>query len=294
MRFITRAILLAAVATAVGEPRGQQLLDISAVTNDATRPVVVTLQRGLWRVLPLDVNTGGAFTAWHAWNGQNTGCGAVPGTCTQGYMWSYSIACPGMPEVKVHANLPGAGIPKFATEQEAFATSREHWFPLDATTQVSFWIGDSNHLDNLGGTSLRLELAAPTRPSFVASPASISVSAGGTQTLDLDGGPIRAGHVYLVLGSASGTSPGFPAVHWHLPLNQPDPYLGLTLGSPNSGVLVATLGVLDAQGRGRARIVLPPGQPPSIAGLRLWHAGLSLAPFGITGISDATQLDFVR
>lgn len=292
-RFMIAAALLAAAGTGVAV-RAQQLVHVSATANDPAHAVVVTLQPGLWRAIPVAVAQGGSYDAWHAWNGVNAGCAAGPGACTQGWMWSYSIQCPGMPEVKVQTVLPGAGVAKYASATEAFASSHEHWFPIETPTPVSFWIGDSVHTDNLGGVSVRLETATPTHPALVASPGSISVLAGGQQVLDIDGGPLRAGHLHLVLGSSSGTNPGFPALHWHLPLNAPDPYLGLTLQSPNSAILVNTLGVLDAQGRSRARFVLPPNQPVEIAGLTLWHATITLAPFGISGISAATRLDLVR
>ena len=289
---VSRAVLAAVLSSGLGG--AQQILDLSAVANGHLQPVVVNLQPGLWRVLPIGSTGGGAHEAWHAWNGQNLGCGATPGACTQGWMWNYFVQCPGMPAVKVGAVMPGFGAPKFATAAEAHARAREHWFPLDNPTAVSFWIGDSSYFDNLGGVSLLLQSAAPTYPSFVATPATISVATGGTQILAIDGGVVRASHTYLVIGSASGSSPGLSAMHWHLPLNLPDPYLGMTLSNPNTSVHVGTLGVLDTAGRGRAMIVLPPGQDPAIAGLHLWHACITLQPFGITGTSAATQLDFVR
>ena len=292
---IGTAIASFALALCAGNASGQQIVDISALSNGTSNPVVVTLAPGLWRVVAVDPNQGGAHTAWHAWNGQNTGCGATPGACTQGWMWNYFIQCPGMPSVKVGAVYPGVGSPKFATAGEAFATAPEHWFPLTTPTPVSFWIGDSNYQDNLGGVSVRVDSATPTYPLFTASPATISVSAGGAQDFGIQGGAIRAGHTYLVLGSASGTTPGFAALHWHLPLNVPDSYLGFTLGSPNNPVLVNTLGSLDASGAGTAHLVLPPGQDPALVGLTLWHACLTMNRFGITGISNtATQVDFVR
>ncbi|MFO1053537.1 MAG: hypothetical protein U1F36_15090 [Planctomycetota bacterium] len=272
----------------------QQIVDVSALTNDTAHPVVVTLQPGLWRVVAIDPTQSGAYTAWHAWNGQNVGCSATPGGCTQGWMWNYFIQCPGMPSVKVGAVFGGIGAPKFATEGEAFATAPEHWFPLTTPTAVSFWIGDSNYQDNLGGVSLRIDSATPIYPTMTATPAAISVSAGGPQNFDIQGGALRAGHTYLVVGSSSGTSPGLSAMHWHLPLNGPDGYLGFTLAFPNNSLLVNTMGTLDAAGAGHASFVLPPGQDPALVGFHLWHACLTVNRFGITGISSATQLDFVQ
>ncbi|MGE0143429.1 MAG: hypothetical protein AB7I19_10415 [Planctomycetota bacterium] len=290
----TSTHVLAALLALASPLAAQQILNLDARTTTQATPAVLTLGPGLWRVIPIDPSSGGSFTAWHPWNGVNSGCSAVPGACTQGWMWNYFVQCPQMPFVKVGAVFAGIGAPKFATADEAFATADEHWFPLTTTTTVSFWIGDSSHADNLGGVALRIESASPTYPTLTTGSSSIALATGGSQTLDFDGGAIRAGHLYLVLGSTSGSAPGFSANHWHLPLNFPDAYLGLTLQSPNSAIHVNTLGSLDATGRGRARIVIPAGLDPSLAGLSFWHSVITLRGHGISGISAASRLDLIR
>lgn len=121
---------------------------------------------------------------------------------------------------------------------------------------------------------------------------SISVSGGGTQTLQLDAGSNRAGDLYLVLGSATGTAPGLPLGSGVLPLVL-DAYSDLTLSSANSGPFEGTFSTLDACGLGTARIGLAAGSPAELAGLRLWHAFVTVdsASLEVELVSNPVQLD---
>jgi glucose/arabinose dehydrogenase len=105
----------------------------------------------------------------------------------------------------------------------------------------------------------------------------LSVSAGGTVAFTLDAGAARAGETYWVLGSKTGASPGTPLGGGvTLPLNiAGDPWFALTSLAPNSGVLVNTRGVLDANGRGSAALTLPQNAPPVLVGVHLHHAFLA-------------------
>ncbi len=121
---------------------------------------------------------------------------------------------------------------------------------------------------------------------------SISVSAGGVQTLEVRTGcPPRAGLPYIVLGSASGTSTALP-----VPLVV-DLYFFHTLQAPNSAFLADTFGTLDAAGRATARFVLPQGLLPAAVGLELDHAfvGIELLPglLQLTAISNPVHLSLV-
>lgn len=114
-------------------------------------------------------------------------------------------------------------------------------------------------------------------PSCTAIPASISIATGGVQSLGLHAGATHAGRTYLVLGSASGTSPGTSLDGLVVPLNA-DSYTTFALGSTNQGAYGATLGVLDADGRAGATLAVPAGLSPSLAGTRLDHAYVVLGP----------------
>jgi hypothetical protein len=97
--------------------------------------------------------------------------------------------------------------------------------------------------------------------------------AGGTQNFTLTAGQDFGLKFYLLLGTLSGTSPGFPIGDMTLPLNIFDPYFSLTLQQPNSAYLVNTFGVLNFQGTASASLVVPTAsQFPSLIGLTFHHA----------------------
>lgn len=108
---------------------------------------------------------------------------------------------------------------------------------------------------------------------------------GAAQHLTIDVGPAHADRGYLVVGSVSGTAPGFAVGGVHVPLN-PDFWSATTIGHPNSPLLQGTLGSLDANGRGVAAIRLPPLPLPSLHGLSLAHAAVV---FDKNGLRTATN-----
>ncbi len=116
-------------------------------------------------------------------------------------------------------------------------------------------------------------------PNLIGQPASVSLAAGGSQNLELRAGHAYAGSIYLLLGSASGTSPGLPIDTVTLPLVF-DTWTQFTLQSPNQGPLVQTLGTMNGAGQGFARLDLPGNSPASLAGLTLFHAFVSIRFLG--------------
>ena len=124
------------------------------------------------------------------------------------------------------------------------------------------------------------------------SPSSVSLSGGGSHTLDLDAGAARAGQVYLMLGSTSGTSPGIPLGGGVvLPLNIPDGYFDFTLKKPNSAILSNSLNVLNGAGQEQATFTLPPGTDPSLAGIVVSHA--YVMPLSLDFASNAVDVTLV-
>lgn len=122
-------------------------------------------------------------------------------------------------------------------------------------------------------------------PPLLSVPRQVSLSAGGTHCLSLDAGPEQASELFLILGSASGTSPGQPFQGLTIPLNQ-DGYDLFTLLEPNAFVQ-PSLQFLDADGARLAKIFLPAGSSPSLAGVVLHHAFLV---FDTTGGTLSTRL----
>lgn len=120
---------------------------------------------------------------------------------------------------------------------------------------------------------------------------SVSLSAGGTQTLSLNAGPtVGPGELYLVAGSVTGTQP-FVLNGISVPL-QLDAYTTFTATSANQTLFTNTLGFLDGQGMATAQVTLPAGTSPSLAGATLHHAmlGLDLGSGALTFASNAVDL----
>ena len=127
------------------------------------------------------------------------------------------------------------------------------------------------------------------RLSLAATPPAVSLSTGGTQLLSLSAGPSQALRIFLLLGSASGTSPGIPVDGFLVPLAIPDPYFNFTLLHPNTKPLSNSVGTLTATGQALATFTVPAGTDPSLAGLILNHA---YVVFDTTTIPGAAVVDF--
>ncbi len=92
----------------------------------------------------------------------------------------------------------------------------------------------------------------------------------------------------IVVGSLSGTSPGFGLGALHVPLNV-DSYTAWMLGAANTGPFAGTFGTLDALGRAGASLVLPP-LPAALAGLRFDHLAFAIAGGEPGAVSNAVPL----
>ena len=130
------------------------------------------------------------------------------------------------------------------------------------------------YLSNKYGIALAAPATAPVGLSSETS--QISVSAGGVQQLELQALPEHAAHTYLVLGSASGSSPGIALDGGMLLELVPDAYLAHTLSALNHPPLANSLGKLDALAHATASFHLPPASNPVLVGQRLHHVGLVL------------------
>ena len=107
-------------------------------------------------------------------------------------------------------------------------------------------------------------------PNLEVNTNALSASIGGTQTMIQALGDSHAGSLYIVLGTTSGTSPGFPFGSSVIPLNT-DAYFNLTLSNPNSALLPNSFGNLDAIGWAFVDFNLPAGSSASLVGVGLDH-----------------------
>lgn len=128
-----------------------------------------------------------------------------------------------------------------------------------------------------------------TVESLSASTASVSLSAGGTVNFALDGGAGSASQLYLMLASASGTSPGIAVDGLTLDLVF-DSYLTYMLTHANMAPYANTLGALDGVGTGSASLTVPPATDPSLAGAVIDHAYLVLSGGVVTLTSNPVSL----
>ncbi|MBM3978059.1 MAG: DUF1028 domain-containing protein [Planctomycetes bacterium] len=115
----------------------------------------------------------------------------------------------------------------------------------------------------------------------------VEVGAAVDVPLTINVDPALAGEPYLVLASASGSTPGM-TVHGgvHLPLN-PDPLLLYSLLAGPLPFFPGGIGVLDGAGRAGAELLLAPGALTSLAGGRIDFAAvvrtLPLVPTNAAG-----------
>ncbi len=107
--------------------------------------------------------------------------------------------------------------------------------------------------------------------SLLAGPNEISLAQGGLQVFALDAPVDPTAPFYLVLGSASGTSPSLPLGPALLPLVV-DAYFTFSLSLANRAPFANTFGALDEDGQARATLQIPAHAPPALAGSSLWHA----------------------
>jgi hypothetical protein len=137
---------------------------------------------------------------------------------------------------------------------------------------------------------------ANTLPVSWADPAwpEISVRTGGKQALRLLTNNALALSPYILIGSASGTTPGATAQGFHVPLN-PDPYMAFTFNFPTARFFGGFRGLLDSDGRADAKIQFGP-LPEGLTGVELHHAYGVFDPsgMGVRFVSNAEPLKLAR
>ena len=148
------------------------------------------------------------------------------------------------------------------------------------------------HSSNIGGVDAGITMAYESIPFLsgllmTTDIQEVSVTAGGTQVMSLSAGSGQIGEAFIVLGSITGTSPGFVVGPNHpnptnpfvvkddsfvLPLVQ-DPYFNLTLQNPTGGFLTNSLGILDSTGSATTTLNVPGGGSLSgLIGLTVYHS----------------------
>jgi len=131
----------------------------------------------------------------------------------------------------------------------------------------------------------------PPLTSLVADTATVSIGAGSQVGFTLTGGSVNGGRPYVVLGGASGTSPGtpLPGGGVTLPVNW-DAATELIIANINTPMFFNFYGTLSAQGVGRATFNTLGPLPPVVVGLSLHFAGAFLAPWDY--VTNPAEIEF--
>jgi hypothetical protein len=128
----------------------------------------------------------------------------------------------------------------------------------------------------VGGASTAGRVYATRVSTLMQSAPTVSVAAPTAIDLVLFGGVERAGGLYVVAGSVSGTGPtAFEGID--VPLTF-DAYTDHTLFAFGVAPLLANVGVLDSSGTATARFELPAGLASSFVGLTVHHAAIVIVP----------------
>ncbi|MDG2142957.1 MAG: hypothetical protein P8N31_05320, partial [Planctomycetota bacterium] len=133
-------------------------------------------------------------------------------------------------------------------------------------------------------------------PPLYADTFEMSLASGGTQSFSLSTPPLASAvSLYVLLGTISGTTPGVPVGSFTVPLN-PDAYLNRTFNFPSTPPLGNSVGVMSPAssggGQASATFSLPPAFAPTLVGLTVHHAFVSvdLQTGGLNFISNAVPL----
>lgn len=146
--------------------------------------------------------------------------------------------------------------------------------------QITVTQGDGSHVRLWPNLEVRADVPTPLFCGFIA----VSATAGATVPLTLDLGTPSAGVGYLVLGTSSGTVPGFVFQGVHLPLNR-DRFLVRSFARAGLPPFPGTIGALDASGRAAAGFVAGPGALVPLVGRRIdWAAVIGPAPSSVTNV----------
>jgi hypothetical protein len=207
----------------------------------------------------------------------------IPSGANQGdiVFTNYSLGNISIMDVDPQTGLPvgGAAAPVFTT----FATglSGAEGFAFDPLTNeffVSAYGVDT--ITRIGG------FPAPQFPLTISSPT--VPLAGGVRQLFIQAGALGAFRDYLILGSASGSSPGITVAFLHLPLNFDD-FTGLMYPLVNTSLFMNFQGTTDANGMATATMNIPTIPPVSL-GVTITFAGALINPVNATSLAAQLQI----
>ena len=214
-------------------------------------------------------------------------------------MWQCSVIDGVSFKSVYYSYTPERGLELQLLDTDTFTTTlgTATWTTIGSTGTFTSGDGGCSWFNNNGDFVNRYNLSGgPTAAvirghvgGMVATPSSIPVSTGGTQTMYLNAGVANANRLYVVVGSLSGTRPGFAFGGYQIPLNL-DWWFNLSISAANTSVYGNTFSVLDPNGRATATFNYPPGFP-SFAGSLFSHAyGVLDANGNLTYVSEPSNV----
>lgn len=162
----------------------------------------------------------------------------------------------------------------------------EDSYEIGVDGQANYWVHP-----NADGSIQRIQIIEQNEfeaPDLVATTDTDTVSAlGGTQTIDLQGLSTYTDFQILWLGSLTGTTPGVQYGGDTIPLNF-DAYLGYLLNFTGSSNITNQVGLLDANAKTTATVLIPP-LDNALIGLEINHVGLAYQPVDGSLLIDRYQ-----
>ena len=146
---------------------------------------------------------------------------------------------------------------------------------------------DSDEIATDSGSAYAYSVSGTNCPTLSADPQNLSLSTGGTKTINLNVGPPNKQALYWLVGTLTGTDPDLFLNPFQVPINIDDYFIRSLVPNPGSPLL-ANMGVLDMQGKATAQLGLPPGSDVSLIGSVVNHALViySLGPLVISHVSN--------
>ncbi|HKE00367.1 MAG TPA: hypothetical protein VKE69_05105 [Planctomycetota bacterium] len=135
--------------------------------------------------------------------------------------------------------------------------------------------------------------SAASCPLLSQDAAALSIAQHGTAIFTLRAQPpVAPGQLYVLLGSATGETPGFDLLGVHVPL-VPDSYFETITANANTSVFVTTAAPFGPTLKAEARLALPVGLAPSFAGVHFHHAWISIDVPGGFASAVSNPVDLV-
>ena len=178
----------------------------------------------------------------------------------------------------------GSGSPRLSTFATGIVGAEGMAFdPLTHDLLITTWQGTP------GDSVIHITGFPPPAFSLLASQSTVSYL-GGAVTLTLDAGGHNAGRSYVILGSVTGTTPGFVIQGVPVPL-QLDSFSVAVASLLNTPVFADFAGITNPTG-GAVGILRVPPLTAACVGLEFYFASALVAP--LTAASNAVKITIVR